>query len=86
MYNYKKHSNHLQDVFYGDTPTGLAGTITNPPSTLTYSTWDKDYKVELNHSDTDVEQLIDMFFSLVVLSGWDLAMVQEALVERLTQN
>ena len=85
MYDYKKHSNHLQDVIWDGGSSG-GGPGINPPSTLTYTTWSKDYKVELNHSDTDVEQLIDMFFSLVVLSGWDLAMVQEALLERLTQN
>lgn len=85
MYDYKKHSNHLQDVIWDGGSSG-GGLENNPPSTLTYTAWNKDYKVELNHSDTDVEQLIDMFFSLVVLSGWDLTMVQEALVERLTQN
>lgn len=81
MYDYKKHSN---DVIWDVGSSGGLGN--NPPSTLTYTAWNTDYKVELNHSDTDVEQLIDMFFSLVVLSGWDLEMVQEALLERLTQD
>lgn len=86
MYNYKKHSNNLQDVVWDGGSVSGGGLGNNPPSTLTYTAWNKGCKVELNHSDIDVEQLIDMFFSLVALSGWDLDMVQEALLERLTQN
>lgn len=85
MYDYKKHSNHLQDVVWDGGSSG-GGLENNPTSALTYTALNKDYKVELSHSDTGVKHLIDMFFSLVVLSGWDLDMVQEALIERLTQN
>ena len=83
MYDYKKHSN---DVIWDKCSVSGGGLGNNPPSTLTYTAWNKDYKVELNHSDTDVEQFIDMFFSIVVLSGWDLEIIQEALLERLTQD